>query len=78
MTREPDRSEQIPAPRKPRGRPKRAGRIVTRYSIVTTTEYRAWMTEFLAHLEESEISDVFREAIKAYANAKGFRPPPKR
>jgi hypothetical protein len=51
---------------------------MTRYSIVTTTDYRAWMAEFLTHLGETEISDVFREAIRAYANAKGFRPPPKR
>ncbi len=59
-----------------RGRPKGAGRIAARYSIVTTAEYRTWMSEFLGFLGESQVSDVFRDAVRAHAMTKGFRTPP--
>jgi hypothetical protein len=64
--------------KKPKGRPKGAGRITLRYAIVTTPEYRTWMEDFMAHLGEPEVSDVIREAIRSYAEMKGFRTPPKR
>jgi hypothetical protein len=67
-----------PNPGRPKGRPKGAGRITLRYAIVTTPEYRAWMEGFMAHLSESEVSDVYRDAIRHYAEAKGFRQPPSR
>jgi hypothetical protein len=79
MPKEPKRPKDSAHPPKKRmGRPKGAGRITTRYAIVATPEYRVWMKEFVTHLGEPEISDVFREAIRLYADAKGFRPPPKR
>jgi hypothetical protein len=67
-----------PAPAKPKGRPKGAGRITLRYAIVTTPEYRAWMESFMEYLGESEVSDVYRDAVRHYAEAKGFRLPPAR
>jgi hypothetical protein len=36
------------------------------------------MDEFLAHVGETEVSDTFREGVRRYAEAVGFRPPPKR
>jgi hypothetical protein len=63
---------------RPKGRPKGAGRITFRYGIVATNEYRGWMDDFMAAIGETEVSDVFREAVKRLAESKGFRPPPKR
>src|SRR3954453_20964485 len=68
-----------PEPAKKRlGRPKGSGRVTSRYAIVATQEYKEWMEEFLKHVDELEVFDVFREGIKRYAEATGFRPPPKR
>ena len=61
-----------------RGRPKGGGRIKSKYTIVHTTEYMAWMAEFMAHAGEKEVSDTFREGVKRYAKDIGFRLPPKR
>jgi len=66
-------AESVP---KRRGRPKAGGRITSRYSIITSPEYRVWVTEFLAFLGESEVSDVYRDAMRRYAESKGFRAPP--
>lgn len=63
---------------RPKGRPKGSGRLKSRYSIVHTPEYRTWMDSFLEFAGESEVSDAFREAMRRFAEAKGFRPPPKR
>lgn len=60
------------------GRPKGAGRVTSRYAIVATPEYRAWMKRFLDHIGEKEVSDVFREGVRRYASATKFEPPPKR
>jgi hypothetical protein len=66
-------------PQKPRkGRPKGEGRITSRFAIVATPEYKVWMEAFLAHVGETEVSDAFREGIRRYAEATGFRSPPKR
>ena len=67
-----------PEPAKPKGRPKGAGRITLRYAIVTTPEYRTWMESFMEHLGESEVSDVYRDAVRHYAASRGFRLPPSR
>lgn len=64
--------------KRPKGRPKGAGRITSRYAIIATPEYRAWMAEFMEYAAETEVSDVFREGIRRYAEALGFRSPPKR
>lgn len=63
---------------RPKGRPKGAGRVTSRYAIVATPEYKAWMENFMEHAGETEVSDVFREGVRRYAEAIGFRPPPKR
>jgi hypothetical protein len=60
------------------GRPKGEGRITTRYVIAATPEHRAWMESFLPHVGEIEVSDLVRESIRRFAEATGFRPPPKR
>ena len=64
--------------KRPKGRPKGAGRITFRYGIVASDEYRAWMERFMEHIGEPEVSDVFREGVRLYAESKGFGPPPKR
>ncbi len=65
-------------PRKRKGRPKGAGRITSRYAIVASPEHQTWMREFMAFLGETEVSDVFREGLRKYAESAGFRPPPRR
>lgn len=64
--------------KKPKGRPKGTGRITFRYGIVASDEYRTWMDGFMDHIGEPEVSDVFREGVRLYAERKGFPPPPKR
>jgi hypothetical protein len=61
-----------------RGRPKGAGRIKSKYTLVATPEYMTWMVEFMEHAGEAEVSDTFREGVRRYAESVGFRPPPKR
>jgi hypothetical protein len=78
MAKKSARKAAAKAPAKPKGRPKGAGRITSRYAIVATPEYKAWMEGFLDHLGEVEVSDVFRDAVKALAAARGYAPPPKR
>lgn len=61
---------------KKRGRPKAGGRIDFRYAIVASPEYQTWMTEFRGFLGKQDVSDVYRESVRHYAQEKGFRPPP--
>jgi hypothetical protein len=65
--------------RKGAGRPKGSGPgpLGDRFSVKVTPEYKAWLEAF-AHQENAEMADVFREAIRRYAEAKKFRPPPLR
>ena len=66
------------APPKTMGRPKGSGRVTSRFAIVATPEYRAWLDEFMKHAGETEVSDAFREGMKRYADSMKFRSPPKR
>lgn len=72
----PPKREEKPKTRK--GRPKMGGRITSRYAVVTTPEYRAWMVEFMEATGELEVSDVLREGVRLLAEKKGFREPPRR
>lgn len=58
------------------GRPKAGGRIPYRYSLVATAEHRTWMEEFMKTTGKTDVSDVFREALRHYAKNEGFRMPP--
>jgi hypothetical protein len=62
---------------RPKGRPKRGGRLSGRYVVVHSPEHRLWMDEYLEFLGEPEFADVIREAIVEHAKARGFREPPK-
>ncbi len=39
--------------------------------------YKDWLARFAEH-ERSDMVDLVDDALAAYANAKGFEPPPKR
>lgn len=64
--------------KKPIGRPKGAGRITTRHTIVVTPEFQTWFEQFMGETGDLEISEVYRAAIRCYAESKGFRQPPRR
>jgi hypothetical protein len=59
------------------GRPKGSGpgRIAGRFAVKITEEYKAWMTAFAQKLSVTE-ADIFREAMRQYADAEKFRKPP--
>lgn len=63
---------------RPKGRPKGDGRLTGRFAIVHSPEYRTWMEAFMEYVGESDISETFREGVRLYAEAKGFRSPPNR
>lgn len=73
---ETPKRDETPTPRKPRGRPKRGGRIGFRYAIVASPEYQVWMNEYRLFLGKADVSDVYRECVRAHAVANGFRVPP--
>jgi hypothetical protein len=61
------------------GRPKGSGvgPLGDRFSVKVSPEYKAWLEAFAAH-KRAEMADVFREAMRRYADSEGFRPPPLR
>ena len=71
-------ADQPPNPDEAVGPPKSGGRTKSRYSVVATPEYKVWMKLFMEHLKVAEVSDVYREGVKRYAEAVGFRLPPPR
>lgn len=64
---------------KGRGRPKGSGTggLGDRFAVKISPEYKVWLGEFAGSLN-AEMADVFREALRRYAEAKGFREPPLR
>jgi 2-oxoglutarate dehydrogenase complex dehydrogenase (E1) component-like enzyme len=71
-------AERMAKEKRPKGRPKGAGRITFRYGIVASEDYQAWMRRFMEHMSEPEVSDLFRECVRRVAEAEGFESPPKR
>ena len=67
------------AKRRGPGRPKGTGRggLGERFTVKVSPEYKVWLQEFANHLN-AEMADVFREAIRRYAEAEKFRTPPLR
>ena len=64
-------------PKKPVvGRPKGSGkgRIKTAFAVKCTPEYKAWMADFAA-TAKAEMADLFREAMRRYAEECKFRQP---
>lgn len=66
-----------PPPAKPRGRPKGAGRIASKLTMVATPEYMAWLKEFAAHVGHRETGDTIRDSLRERATAVGFKAPPR-
>ena len=62
---------------KGRGRPKGSGRgpLGDRFAVKVSPEYKVWLASFADHCN-AEMADVFREAMRRYAEAKSFREPP--
>ena len=73
----PDAPAAAPPPPKPRGRPKGAGRIASKVTMVATPEYMAWLKELAAHVGHREIGDTIRDALHKLAEGAGFRAPPR-
>ena len=46
-----------------------------RFALRMSPEYRVWFGELAKKLGVTE-ADVFREAMRVFANSKKFRPPP--
>ena len=62
---------------RPRGRPKGAGRIASKVTMVATLEYMAWLKELAAHVGHREIADMIRDSLRERAEAIGFKAPPR-
>lgn len=63
---------------KKKGRPKGAGRITTRFSMVASPEYLDWLVRYAIFKEQPETSDAVRAILRASAEADGFEKPPMR
>ena len=59
------------------GRPKATNKRATILAIKGVAEYKTWLDEFSAHVGLS-LADTVGMSLQAFAEAKGFRPPPKR
>ncbi len=61
------------------GRPKgtAARRLGAAFTVKCTPEYKVWLQSLAAH-QKGEMADVFREALRHYAESCRFRKPPLR
>lgn len=59
------------------GRPKVAVKRATIVALKGVPEFKAWLDEFAKHCGLST-ADTIGMALGAYAEQKGFRPPPRR
>jgi hypothetical protein len=75
----PKKREQTPPEPLRRGpsRPKGSGpgAVAQRFAVKMSPEYRVWFAALATKLGVTE-SDVFRDAMRRYAEAVRFRPPP--
>lgn len=59
------------------GRPKTGIKRITIFGIKGVPEYKTWVDDFANHVGLS-VADTVGMSLAAFAEAKGFRPPPKR
>ncbi len=61
-----------------RGRAKSVGTGNSNFGIVASPTYRRWLHRFMQDVNQIEIADTFREAVRRWAETVDFPPPPRR
>jgi hypothetical protein len=65
-------------PKKRKQTPQGPGPLSSRYVILASQKHREWMVGFMEHINEVDVSDVFREAVRRWAEEIGYDAPPRR
>lgn len=68
---------EMPSPKKGRGRPKSQLRRASVLNLKGTPEFAAWLVALAEHCNQTQ-ADAVTQALIAYAEQRGFRPPPLR